>query len=127
MIGTALSPAEIELGSSVTHALLEAEVPLNGAYWLYASESAEWRLCFVLADFDKHGPAAAYARIQRVFSTIPSAANLPLRRLFLVGLRDPVYRALRSAFKVQIGSTVRVSNNLLNGTLIEDAFLYLIR
>ena len=72
------------------------------------------------------GPHAAYRKVQALARKIPDAAEVfAPGDVTLVKDNDPLVALLRKAISTGPGiSGVRFTNNSINGTLIDDAYIY---
>ncbi len=126
MVASFLTDDMIRAGGKLLGALREQGANPDAAFWLYEAEPAEWRLVIADADLVAQGPREGYRRIQNVlFKLADQAAPLQLQDIKLRTPRTRLVKALRRAAKDWPGSEgVRLRNNLTDGTLIEDAYVY---
>lgn len=122
---TALVEADIELGKAATRALDDSGFRAKAILWLYHEDAEEWRFVVATGIVDDDGPRKAYECVQKAISKGGLRDELPLRRIHVVGVKDPLVRALRKLVKTGPGiSTIRLSNNVIDGVIIEDAVVY---
>ena len=98
----------IERGAELTRQLDCAPIEVIASFWLYISESEKWRLIIASPQVTKNGPKKVYRKIQDVLAKIPEESP----RISLM------------AIKPEGTSGVRFSRNVINGQLIEDAYIY---
>ncbi len=91
--------------------------------WLYSSETGMWRLLLATPLVDTEGPAETYRRVQSALADIGLADLLP--NVSVVSPRSPFIRTLRRVFRTGPGiASIRLTGSTINGTYIEDAFVY---
>jgi hypothetical protein len=113
-----------EEGAELVGLLDGSEFAVKDALWLYSPEESEWKLWLGTPVVDKEGPAGAYLRLRRVLDTRP-ISDLDLRHIVLVSPKHPLLQLLRGAIKTGPGiAGIRFSHNTINGTYIDDAFIY---
>jgi len=66
MVATVLIDQYIQAGRSLAEMLKQAEFGLQGAFWLYRSESGSWHLVLVTDLVDTLGTLESYKRVQEV-------------------------------------------------------------
>ena len=91
--------ADHEKARTTVEAIKRAEVPVHTAVWAHFPGAEEWRFVIVTPLVEREGPRTAYTHVQRALVGEPDA--LPLQRLVVVGLGDPlaklVFDSLRSS------------------------------
>lgn len=126
MVETSLSKETIDVGAELVRKLDEHGMAPNVALWLYEPEEQAWRLVLVDTKLSQAGPKAAYAKLQEVFTK--HAADLQGLELDDIVLQKPNSRiidVMRKAIRTGSGiSGIRFTNNVIDGTLIEDAYVY---
>lgn len=102
-----------------------ADVRVQAAFWWYFAESQEWRLVIATPLVDEVGPLSAYGVIQARLSAIKPPLSLALQNISLISPRDPRVKAFKKAMKVAPDPFgVRFTRSALNGTYVEDAYVY---
>lgn len=115
----------IEVGEGLTRALDKAKVPINGAFWLYLTESERWRLVFASRRVNEYGPRRMYEDIQRVLATYGVQKKLFLSDITVMETNAPLFVSLRKAIKTGRGLTgIRFGQSSVNGHYVEDAYIY---
>jgi hypothetical protein len=51
-------------------------------------------------------------------------ARIPLKEITVVDSQDPLISLMRTFIRIEGISGVRFSNNVINGSLIEDAYIF---
>jgi hypothetical protein len=118
----------IENGERLVRRLDEKEKELKpeAAFWLYFPEADEWRLVLVEAKLGELGPLHFYNKIQNVLSeNSDDFKHLRLDRVSLSKPDSPVAASLKKVFKSKNKNAgLRLRGNVVNGTYIEDAYVY---
>ncbi len=124
MARTALVNLDIEGARKLIEALDKAGFPVGSAFWFYNPDSEEWRLFISSPEVDKKGPLRAYKTIQPVLKQLPEV-TFGIDNIAAVGTKAPLVSLMRSAIKTGPGTSgIRLTRNVINGTLIEDAYVY---
>jgi len=124
MVITALDDRLIEGGLRLLKQLDDADVFVDAALWFYFTDKEAWKLLLSLPEAIGGGPRAAYKVIQEAISKL---ADLPfsLDDVTVAQPDAPVLRLLRIAISTGPGiSGIRFTNNVVNGQLIQDAYIY---
>jgi hypothetical protein len=123
MAKTALVDDEVELGRRATEALDGANVDVRASFWYHDPDAEEWHLVIVTPLAESDGPRASYARILRALRDCD--VDLPGRRIVAKGPGAPLVRSLRRIVRTGRGITgIRLSDNVVDGVVIEDAYVY---
>ncbi|HLF84400.1 MAG TPA: hypothetical protein VI837_09520 [Blastocatellia bacterium] len=97
---------------------------IKAAFWWYLSESDEWRLFIATPLVDEEGPLATYKDIQRILAFHPDL-NLSLQNISVLSPKDERVKAFNKELKIAPDPVgVRFTRSALNGTYIEDAYVY---
>ncbi|HEV2884867.1 MAG TPA: hypothetical protein VGW36_08415 [Pyrinomonadaceae bacterium] len=126
MVGTLLRKELIDAGAALIRKLDESGLQPDAAFWYYFPDAQVWKLVVVEVKVGKRGPKEIYRQIQRMLGKMKNeVTELSLDDLALAKPDSPLVTLLRTA--VQTGSGIhgiRFSNNVVNGTVIEDAYIY---
>lgn len=126
MVVEALTQERIEAGDALIKGLDRANLAPEAAFWLYSSETDSWKL--VIAEFKvaTEGPSSVYRRIRERLNALSRFRHvLALEDIRLTTPDDNLVRLLRRV--LQTGSKnvgIRFKGNVIDGTLIEDAYIY---
>ena len=102
-----------------------AHVTVDAAFWFYYPEQDIWKLVLSLPTVVKRGPRAAYSKIQKAIAKFGNKHLLTLNDIAIAKIGAPIVRILQSAIRTGPGiSGIRFSNNVINGQLISDAYIY---
>jgi len=113
-------------GPSWCKAWISKGLSPDAAFWLYSSDTKAWRLFLVEARLGEAGPKGVYRQIQKVMKELPEESQvLSLSDIGLLRSDAPFVQRLRTALrKGRNVSGTRLMNNVVNGKLIEDAYIY---
>lgn len=123
-----LTAPDIEFGRDLWRSLRSSsQFPIDGMFWLFDSESDEWRLFIATPKVDSIGPRSAYAALSKLTRNVP-APDTQLLRIELMSPKHPLYQALRSVFaKTEAVEGARLGGTQIGGMYVNDAYLYEIR
>jgi hypothetical protein len=117
-------PAVVTIGRRRVIDLPAKHFRVKAAFWLYLPESQEWRLVIATPLIDEQGPQATYRDIRAVLAA-NLASNLSLQNISALSPKDPLVKAFQNAMKiVPDAEGTRLTRNTLNGTYVEDAYVY---
>lgn len=126
MVARTLTDQMIRSGAELVRELDETKLSPDAALWLYLPDVGEWKLLLVEVKLSELGPRPFYEQIQRTLAAAkPELAELPLDSVGLTTPDNPLVLLLSSAIRTGPGiSGIRFTNNVINGTVIEDAYIY---
>jgi hypothetical protein len=125
MVGTILSDKLIKGGEELLKQLDSADVVVNAALWFYFSEADNWKLLISLPTLIPKGPKTAYREVQKALSRVGGEWALSLKDVAIAKPDAPLLRLLRFGVRTGHGiNHIRFSRNVINGQLIEDAYIY---
>ncbi len=125
---TPLVDKDIQEGERLIKTLDERDFGVHSAFWFYLPKPNEWRLVIVTDLVDELGPREAYARLQREISKIQPELDLTIRNISMISPKADLIQLLRRAIKTGRSiSHTRFTANVINGVLIDDAYLYRIQ
>jgi hypothetical protein len=130
MVGTTQLRQElIDAGAALVSKLDESSLQPDAAFWFYFPDAQAWKLVLAEVKVGLEGPKEGYRRIQRLLGKVPNQfAALSLDDVTLAKPDAPLVSLLRSALRTGPGiSGIRFSNNVINGTVIEDAYICRLR
>ena len=127
----------IGAGRKLIEALDESPFKVTAAMWFYLSENDEWRLIIASPYIDKEGPKKSYEFIQDQLDKLSKCIDvvallrsglssyLSLENISVVSPSDDLIKLMRPAITTGPGiSPIRFTRNVINNTLIEDAYIY---
>ena len=126
LVKESLSSEMISAGAELTRLLDASGFAVSASLWLFMPETNTWRLVIANPEVSHHGPKKAYRKVQWAISRIPAAnLKIALRDITVIDSNDPLPSLLRMAVKTDNGiSGIRFTHNVINGTLIEDSYIY---
>lgn len=126
MVGKTLTEKMIRSGANLVGMLDKTGYPPDAALWLYSPESGEWKLVIAEAGLRREGPRAIYEVIQETISAARTELEeLSLDSVSLTSPDAPIIALLSRAIKTGPGiAGIRFTNNAIDGTVIEDAYIY---
>jgi len=126
VVKESLSDRMISAGSELIRRLDETGLVIPAALWFYDLESNDWRLIIASPDVHGKGLKTVYKDVQSVLRTTPEDQSIiSLKDISVVDSSDPLVSLLKIGLRTGGGiSGIRFSRNMINGTLIEDAYIY---
>jgi hypothetical protein len=123
-----LNEASIEDGRKVAQMLDEKSSSVNSALWYYYPDTSDWKLVLAMPEVNTNGPKAAYKTVQRILSKVELKSNLTLDDIAVSKPEAPLFKLIRQMLRTGPNiSGIRLSNNIVNGQKIEDAYVYRIQ
>lgn len=121
-----LTSGMIKAGLELTKKLDETRWPVRASLWLYASEGNQWLLILASPRANEDGPKRSYQTIQAALQSIQTEEGaISLSDIKVIDPEHPLLALIRVA--VQTGPAlagIRFTKNVINGHLIEDAYIY---
>lgn len=125
MVVTILDDRLIQGGKDLLAKLDNANVFIDAALWFYFSELQSWKLLLSLPNVINQGPKAAYQTVQAALSGFSEGLPFSLEDILVSKPDSPLLNLMRIAINTGSGiSSIRFSNNVINGQLIQDAYIY---
>lgn len=126
LVGEQLTSDMIQSGEMLIAALDKLAVSVKGAFWLLLPDQHVWRLFIASPEVRLQGPKAVYRKVLTALQKLPAeAVPIGTKDISVVEDKNPLFLMLRSAVSTGPGmSGIRFSKNVINGQLIEDAYLY---
>jgi hypothetical protein len=125
MVEANLTKELIDAGAKLVEKLDTRGLAPDAAFWLHSPEEQTWKLVLVEVKLAKKGPRAAYAEIQKILESESEFGNLRLDDLVLEKPDARIVELIRKAMRTGSGITgIRFKNNVIDGTLIDDAYIY---
>ncbi len=115
----------IEAGRVLTENLDQEGFHAVASFWLYESETRQWRLLLASPLVDQEGPTWAYEKIQKLLRSKPELKLLSLDDISVVSPNYDLVKLLRVAVRTGKGvSGIRFTRNRINDQFVEDAYIY---
>jgi hypothetical protein len=120
-----LTDLMIKAGEDLIKLIDQSRIQVSASFWLYQSDSNTWRLIIVSPEVASIGPRKMYAKIQALLAKQSEYLPLELKDISVVGTNDSIASLLRTAIRTGDGiSGIRFTENTVNGSFIEDAYIY---
>ena len=125
MVATTISESMIIGGKRLVEEIDSLGFSPEAALWMYSPENGDWKLLLSFSDIERVGPRFYYEKIQRAISKLEDEVEISLDDVVLTKPANPVIHLLRKTVQTGPGiAGIRFSNNVVNGHLIEDAYIY---
>ncbi|SPD75693.1 conserved hypothetical protein [uncultured Desulfobacterium sp.] len=126
MVDSTLTNEMIENGKKLIRKLDDSNVRPSAAFWFYRPDIQEWKLVLVFVSVGKNGPKQVYSKIQTIISNFPDELSpLSLNQITLAKPDYSIAKLLRGAIRTGPGiSGIWFENSVINGTVIEGAYIY---
>lgn len=125
MVAVVLTQSLIEEGKSLLEVLDDTNFKAEGAFWYHFPDQEKWKLVISLKGPHYEGPKNSYERIQRALSKLKDRRELSLEDVMVVNRSEPLLSLLGTLVKTGDGiSGIRLRNNVVNGRLVDDAYIY---
>jgi hypothetical protein len=119
----------ISAGERLARHLNESALPITALLWFYTPEDNNWRFVVGSPAVRDRGPKVVYQEIRQIVSQLPDdGPSVSLDDIFVIDSQEPLLQLLRTAAVTGDNiSRIRFSRNVINGVLIEDAYIYLLK
>ncbi len=95
------------------------------AMWFLKPDNNEWRLIFGASDIEEKGTREYYKKIQQSLNKMQPATDITVNDISVISTNNSLAKLIKSAIKTGKDiSGIRFSGNVVNGVLINDAFIY---
>ena|SRR5271157_2372219 len=118
---TTLVDKYITDGKILIKALESGDFAVDTAMWFYSEESDEWQLLIATPIVEENGPKEAYRQIQAILADLPSF-SISLRDISVLSPSNSLISTIKSA--VRHSRDIILKGAVINGTLINDAYIY---
>ncbi|HXU36076.1 MAG TPA: hypothetical protein VN937_06900 [Blastocatellia bacterium] len=118
--------SELRFGSKKISLIPADRFRIKAAFWWYLPEASEWRLFIATPLVDEEGPLQAFRDINTVLaSRLDLHSDISLQNISVLSPKDPIIKAINKAMKILPDREgARFTRSTLNGTFVEDAFVY---
>lgn len=126
LVGDQLTDDMITAGEHVVSGLDKLDVLVKAAFWLLLPDQHVWRLVIASPEVRSLGPKAVYRKVTAALKHLPPDIQ-PISTKDITVLEDnnQLVQLLKGLVKTRPAiSKIRLSRNVVNGQLIEDALLY---
>jgi hypothetical protein len=125
MVESILTKEMMDAGALFVRKLDEHGLSPKAALWLYNQELQQWKMVIAEKEVETLGPKEVYRKIQHIIAESAEKLGISLDDVALATPDAPIIALLRVAIRTgpEI-SGIRFKNNVIHGTLIEDAYIY---
>lgn len=110
-------------GADLIAALDDMDVDISAAFWSYFSDFDDWKLLISMPK--EKGPTQSYKTVQKALHSNHRHINIEIDQISVIKPDTPIIGLLRSAVSTGPGiSSIRFSNNVIKGQMIEDVLIY---
>lgn len=126
MVETDISKELIDAGAELIRRLDARGMQPDAAFWFYFPDIGAWKLVLAEVRVGKTGPKDIYRDIQKILTVAKEELGaIELDDIALAKPDAPMVGLLRAAVRTGPGiGGIRFTHNVVNGTLIEDAYIY---
>jgi len=126
MVAMNLTKEMIEAGAALVQKLDSSGFQPDAAFWFYFPDVQRWKLVLAELKLGDQGPRQIYKKIQEVLSSEQTDLHeISLGDVTLAKPDAPIVALMRDAIRTGQGTSgIRLSNNVINGTVIDDAYIY---
>jgi hypothetical protein len=126
LVGDQLTEDMITTGEHVVSGLDKLSVLVRGAFWLLLPDQHVWRLVIASPEVRTIGPKAVYRKVATALRRLqPNVRPIGTKDITVLEDNNQLVQLLRMLIKTgPTVSRIRLSRNVVNGQLIEDALLY---
>ena len=122
---TVLVERDIQEGKDLVEALDKTEFKVDASLWFYSSDSDEWRLLIASPFVEENGPRKSYGFIRSVLTQPSLPSGISLKNISVLSPDHQLIKLLKTVFSTGPDiAGIRFTRNVINNTLIEDAYIY---
>lgn len=121
-----LTESMIKAGEELTLLLDQMNWPVTASLWFYFVEENQWKLLLTSPSVEKEGPKRAYQHIQEALGKFQQGMpRIDLQDVAVTDESHPLISLMKIVIQTGGGvSGIRFSRNVINGQVIEDAYIY---
>ncbi|MCL0065897.1 hypothetical protein M1N79_03330 [Dehalococcoidia bacterium] len=121
-----LSDTMIEVGKRLVERLDESKSDVQAAFWMFIPDEKRWKLIIVSQFVKQDGPRQFYKRVVEANKKADESESVvSLNDVGVADTSDTLVNLLRAAISTGDAiSGIRFSRNTINGTFIEDSYIY---
>jgi hypothetical protein len=121
-----LSEQMIDAGAKLVERLDQSQSNVQAALWLFLPEENTWEMIVISPLVKTDGPRSFYKRILEANKKVDESKSIiSLNDIKVADTSNPLINVLRIAISTGSGITgIRFSKNTINGTFIEDSYIY---
>ncbi|MFH1075567.1 MAG: hypothetical protein V1753_01795 [Pseudomonadota bacterium] len=121
-----LSEQMIDAGTKLVERLDQSQSNVQAAFWLFSPDEKIWEMMVVSPLVKTDGPKSFYKRVLEANNKADESESvISLNDIGVSDMSNPLVSLLRIAVSTGDGiSGIRFSRNTINGTFIEDSYIY---
>lgn len=121
-----LSEQMIDAGAKLVERLDQSQSNVQAALWLLVPDEKTWKMMVISPLVKTVGPRSFYKRILEANKKAnESESIISLNDIGVADTSNPLINLLRIAISTGTGiAGIRFSKNTINGTFIEDSYIY---
>jgi hypothetical protein len=121
-----LSEQMIEAGARLVERLDQSGSDVQAALWLFLPDEKIWKMNVISPLVKTDGPRSFYKRVLEANKKADESESvLSLNDIGVADTSNPLINLLRFAISTGSGiAGIRFSRNTINGTFIEDSYIY---
>jgi hypothetical protein len=126
LVADGLSDAMVKAGEVLIGKLDSLNFLVDAALWFFLPEENVWRFLIASPEVRRDGPRKAYKKVQTAIGKVPEGQpKIALKDVTVLDSKDQRIDLLRKAIKTRKSiSGLRIIKSVINGTLLEDAYIY---
>jgi hypothetical protein len=126
LVNEVLTSEMVSAGNELVQYLGNSALKIDGLLWLFSAENNTWHFVIVSPEVKVYGPKKVYQNVREVIENIPkNEQKIPFESIFVLDSKDQLIQSLRQS--IRPGSSlagIRFSQNIINGVMIDDAYIY---
>jgi hypothetical protein len=126
LVKDALSSEMISIGAELARYLHTSQLATDALLWLYVPEVNTWRFVIASPEVKTRGPKKVYQDVRLIISKMPeNQRRISFDDIIVVDSNEPLISLLRTVMSTgQSVVGIRFSQNVIDGVLVEDAYIY---
>ena len=125
MVEQILTKEMIESGKFLIQIMDKKNMNPEAVLWFYFPDIQEYKLLISMPIEIKLGPKKFYKKMRDIILELPEKNRISLDKITLAKPTSPIISLLKMAIRTGPGiSNIRFTNNVINGTVIDDAYIY---
>jgi len=124
LVGRSFTNEMMEAGSVFVREIERSSLHLHAALWIQQTPDDFWKFVLAFPEVRLEGPRYVYKKLRSISNRIPpDEFKIGTEIISVVEEKDRFIQIFKAAIRVD-GGGVRFTRNSLNGTYIEDAYIY---
>ncbi len=114
----------IDVGEEILHRLDAAGVDPEVAMWFWVEEQSRWWYVVAGGALERLTPKAGYEVLHVALSGMEPPFPIGMDQVSVQRMNDPAVRLVSKMLHLPSFGGVRLTNNVVNGVTIQDAYVY---